>query len=58
MVFAATGMTPGESLRSVEYFRRGVRTNTVAMSTAPRVVRFLDTIHALEPETGLQGSQF
>src|SRR5215212_8847775 len=50
VVFAATGVTPGESLRGVEYFRGGVQTNTVAMSTAPRVVRFMDIIHALEPE--------
>jgi fructose-1,6-bisphosphatase II len=57
VVFAATGVTPGETLKGVEYFRGGVRTNTVVMSTAPRVVRFMDTIHALEPEAGLQGFQ-
>jgi fructose-1,6-bisphosphatase II len=57
VVFAATGVTPGETLRGVEYFRGGARTNTVVMSTAPRVVRFMDTIHALEPEAGLQGFQ-
>ena len=57
VVFAATGLTPGETLRGVEYFRGGARTNTVIMSTEPRVVRFMDTIHALEPEAGLQGFQ-
>jgi fructose-1,6-bisphosphatase II len=57
VVFAATGVTPGETLKGVEYFRGGVRTNTVVMSTEPRVVRFMDTIHALEPEAGLQGFQ-
>jgi fructose-1,6-bisphosphatase II len=57
VVFGATGVTPGETLKGVEYFRGGVRTNTVVMSTAPRVVRFMDTIHALEPEAGLQGFQ-
>jgi fructose-1,6-bisphosphatase II len=55
VVFAATGVTPGETLKGVEYFRGGARANTVVMSTAPRVVRFMDTIHALEPEAGLQG---
>jgi fructose-1,6-bisphosphatase II len=55
VVFAATGVTPGAPLGGVEYFRGGARTNTVVMSTAPRVVRFMDTIHALEPEAGLQG---
>jgi fructose-1,6-bisphosphatase II len=57
VVFAATGVTPGETLKGVEYFRGGARTNTVVMSTEPRVVRFMDTIHALEPEAGLRGFQ-
>ena len=57
VVFAATGLTPGESLNGVRYFRGGGRTHTVVMTTEPRVVRFMDTIHALEPEAGLQGFQ-
>jgi fructose-1,6-bisphosphatase II len=57
VVFAATGVTRGETLRGVVYFRGGARTNTVVMSTVPRVVRFIDTIHALEPEAGLRGFQ-
>ena len=57
VVFAATGITPGESLRGVRYFRGGARTHTVVMSTEPRVVRFMDTIHALEPEAGRRGFQ-
>lgn len=57
VVFAATGITPGETLYGVRYFRGGARTHTVVMSTEPRVVRFMDTIHALEPEAGLQGFQ-
>jgi fructose-1,6-bisphosphatase II len=57
VVFAATGVTPGETLKGVEYFRGGARTNTVVMSTEPRVVRFMDTIHVFEPEAGLQGFQ-
>ena len=55
VVFAATGITPGETLNGVRYFRGGGRTHTVVMTTEPRVVRFVDTIHALEPEAGLQG---
>jgi len=27
------------------------------MSTEPRMVRFMDTIHALEPDAGIQGFQ-
>jgi fructose-1,6-bisphosphatase II len=57
LVFAATGITPGEILEGVRYFRGGARTHTLVMSTEPRVVRFMDTIHALEPEAGLRGFQ-
>ncbi len=57
VVFAATGITPGEILEGVRYFRGGARTHTVVMSTEPRVVRFMDTIHALEPEAGRRGFQ-
>jgi len=41
----------------VRCFGGGVRTHTVVMSTEPRVVRFVDTIHALEPEAGRRGFQ-
>jgi fructose-1,6-bisphosphatase II len=57
VVFAATGITPGETLHGVRYFRGGARTHTVVMSTEPRMVRFMDTIHALEPDAGTQGFQ-
>ena len=57
VVFAATGITPGETLNGVRYFRGGARTHSVVMSTQPRMVRFMDTIHALEPEEGLRGFQ-
>jgi fructose-1,6-bisphosphatase II len=57
VVFAATGLTTGETLRGVRYFRGGGRTHTVVMSTEPRMIRFVDTIHALEPDAGLQGFQ-
>src|ERR671932_2116990 len=55
VIFAATGITTGETLYGVRYFRGGARTHTVVMSTEPRMVRFMDTIHAFEPEAGLQG---
>jgi fructose-1,6-bisphosphatase II len=57
LVFAATGITPGETLEGVRYFRGGARTHTLVMSTEPRVVRFMDTIHVLESEAGLRGFQ-
>jgi len=57
VVFAATGLTTGEALKGVRYFRGGGRTHTVVMSTEPRMIRFIDTIHALEPDAGTQGFQ-
>lgn len=57
VVFAATGITPGETLNGVKYFRGGARTHAVVMSTNPRMVRFMDTIHALEPDAGQKGFQ-
>jgi fructose-1,6-bisphosphatase II len=53
----ATGITPGETLHGVRYFRGGARTHTVVMSTEPRMIRFMDTIHALEPDAGTRGFQ-
>ncbi|CAN5717417.1 hypothetical protein BH18ACT11_BH18ACT11_26690 [soil metagenome] len=44
-------------LEGVNYSGGGARTHTVVMSTEPRVVRFVDTIHALEPEAGRRGFQ-
>src|SRR5215204_2376093 len=57
VVFVATGITPGETLHGVRYFRGGARTHTVVMSTEPRMIRFIDTIHTLEPDAGTQGFQ-
>src|SRR5215210_4793963 len=57
VVFAATGITPGQTLYGVRYFRGGARTHTVVMSAEPRMVRFMDTIHALEPDARMRGFQ-
>lgn len=57
VVFAATGITPGETLNGVRYFRGGGRTHTMVTSTEPRMVRFIDTIHVLEPDAGRRGFQ-
>jgi fructose-1,6-bisphosphatase II len=57
VVFVATGITPGETLHGVRYFRGGARSHTVVMSTEPRMIRFMDTIHVLEPDAGTRGFQ-
>jgi fructose-1,6-bisphosphatase II len=57
VVFAVAGVTPGEILEGVRYFRGGGRTHAVVMASAPRMVRFIDTIHVLEPDAGTRGFQ-
>jgi len=48
IVFAATGVTSGDLLRGVRFFGDGCRTHSLVMSTGPRSVRFVDTIHVRE----------
>jgi fructose-1,6-bisphosphatase II len=48
IVFSATGITDGELLRGVKFFRGGARTHTVTMGHYSRVVRFADAIHLLD----------
>jgi fructose-1,6-bisphosphatase II len=46
LVFAATGVTGGDLLRGVEFFRNGARTHSVVMTNGDRSsIRFVDTIH-------------
>ncbi len=45
IVFAAAGVTDGTLLRGVRFFRDGIRAHCLVMTTRPRQVRFLDTIH-------------
>ncbi len=45
IVFVATGVTTGELIRGVRFFGDGIRTESLVMSTRPRYVRFVDTIH-------------
>lgn len=57
VLFAATGITPGETLNGVRYFRGGGRTHSIVMCAEPRMVRFIDTIHALERDASVKGFQ-
>jgi fructose-1,6-bisphosphatase class II len=50
IIFSATGVTPGDLLEGVRFFGEGSRTHSLVMSTAPRYVRFVDTIHVREGE--------
>jgi len=46
VIFAAAGVTEGPLLKAVRFFRDGIRTECLVMTTEPRQVRFIDTIHA------------
>jgi fructose-1,6-bisphosphatase II len=47
IVFSATGITDGDMLKGVKFFRDGARTHTVSMGYQSRVMRFSDAIHLL-----------
>ena len=48
IIFAATGVTSGDLLGGVRFFGDGCRTHSLVMSSQPRYVRFIDTIHVRE----------
>lgn len=48
IIFAATGVTSGDLLKGARFFGDGARTESLVMSTGPRYVRFVDTIHVQE----------
>jgi len=55
VVFAAAGVTDGTLLKGVRFFGDGLRTHCLVMTTAPRQVRFVDTIHAKdEPDVKIR----
>ncbi len=47
IVFAATGITDGDLLRGVKFFKDGARTHTISMGYKTKVVRFSDAVHLL-----------
>jgi fructose-1,6-bisphosphatase II len=47
IVFSATGITDGDLLRGVKFFKDGARTHTISMGYRTRVVRFSDAVHLL-----------
>jgi fructose-1,6-bisphosphatase II len=47
IVFSATGITDGDLLRGVKFFKNGARTHSVTMGFQSRVIRFSDAVHLL-----------
>jgi len=48
LFFCATGVTSGDLLQGVRFFGGGIRTSSVFMSYADRIIRFIDTVHQEE----------
>ena len=48
LVFAATGVTPGELLQGVRFFGGGARTHSIVMAYQTKQVRFVDTVHMFD----------
>jgi fructose-1,6-bisphosphatase II len=52
LVFAACGITTGDTLKGVNYFGSGARTHSLIMAYQSGLVRFVDTIHLNEERRG------
>ena len=50
LVFAATGVTPGDLLEGVRFFGGGARTHSLIMAYQTKTVRFIDTVHMFDRE--------
>jgi fructose-1,6-bisphosphatase II len=48
VMFAATGVTTGDYLEGVRFFRGGATTNSVVMRSQTRTVRYMQTVHHFE----------
>ncbi len=44
IVFAATGVTPGNLLEGVRFFSHGIRTSSLILTCQSREIRFIDTV--------------
>ena len=47
IVFSATGITDGDLLRGVRFFKNGARTHSISMGYQSRVLRLADAVHLL-----------
>ncbi len=52
VLFAASGITPGNLMQGVRFFKGGARTQSLVISNQSKTARFVDTIHMFgEPKT-------
>ncbi len=50
IVFSATGITSGDILKGVRFFKGGARTNTISMGHESRVMRLTDAVHLFDDD--------
>jgi len=48
VLFAGTGITPGNIMNGVRFFKGGARTQTLVISSQSKTARFVDTIHMFD----------
>ncbi len=48
VIFAATGVTSGDFLKGVRFFKGGAETNSVVMRSKSRTIRYLTALHHFE----------
>jgi fructose-1,6-bisphosphatase/sedoheptulose 1,7-bisphosphatase-like protein len=54
IIFAATGVTDGTLMRGVRFFGDGTRTSSLIMQNDPHQIRFVDSIHVLDPNVKIR----
>lgn len=52
IVFAASGITTGDTLQGVRFFGSGTRTHSIVMTHKSGLIRFVDTIHLNQSRRG------
>lgn len=50
IVFSATGITNGDILKGVRFFKGGARTHTISMGFESRVMRLTDAVHLFDDD--------
>lgn len=53
VVFAATGVTNGDFLQGVRWFRGGAKTQSVVMRSKSRTIRYIESTHHFEHKPGM-----
>jgi fructose-1,6-bisphosphatase II len=51
--FVATGITPGDLLEGVMYYRAGASTRSIVMRSRSGTVRYVESVHALDKVRGI-----